>query len=82
MESINFNGLKFIAHCSEGQKTDLKNQINALKDQIIFIGPEGDFTNNELAKAKSLGFEFVSLGENTLRTETACVAALSLMKLG
>ena len=82
MESINFNGLKFIAHCSEGQKTDLKNQINALKDQIIFIGPEGDFTNNELTKAKSLGFEFVSLGENTLRTETACVAALSLMKLG
>ena len=61
---------------------NLKNQINALKDQMILIGPEGDFTSNELTKAKSLGFEFVSLGENTLRTETACVAALSLMKLG
>lgn len=48
----------------------------------VMIGPEGDFTNEELNQAKSYGFSPVSLGNNTLRTETAgifSVAALNLL---
>jgi len=43
----------------------------------IYIGPEGDFTPEEMEMAKKAGMRFVSLGENILRTETAAVASLA-----
>jgi 16S rRNA (uracil1498-N3)-methyltransferase len=47
------------------------------------VGPEGDFSNNEIKIAKDNGFKEVSLGNNILRTETAglyaCIAASQLL---
>ena len=48
---------------------------------MIIIGPEGDFTSNEIELATENNFKMVSLGNNRLRTETACIAAVTLMKL-
>lgn len=46
----------------------------------LLIGPEGDFTSNEVDAAGEVGFEAISLGANRLRTETAAIHALSLVK--
>lgn len=48
---------------------------------LIFIGPEGDYTKEEILKANEVGFKTVTLGANRLRTETAGVVALSLLNL-
>ena len=44
-------GLKFIAHCQDVEKEELKRRVAADKDVIILIGPEGDFSNTEITKA-------------------------------
>lgn len=48
---------------------------------LIFIGPEGDYTKEEILKANEVGFKTVTLGANRLRTETAGIVALSLLNL-
>ncbi len=63
-------GKKYIAHCLPIKKTDLKNILNE-KEILVLIGPEGDFTEEEIALAQMNGFEALSLGETRLRTETA-----------
>ena len=70
-----FTGRKFIAHCHPTPKTALAKTYQKGEDALILIGPEGDFSEEEIQKAVSLGFEPVSLGENRLRTETACLVA-------
>jgi 16S rRNA (uracil1498-N3)-methyltransferase len=70
-----FAGRKFIAHCHPSPKTALAKTYQKREDALILIGPEGDFSEEEIQKAVSLGFEPVSLGENRLRTETACLVA-------
>ena len=70
-----FAGRKFIAHCHPSPKTALAKTYQKGEDALILIGPEGDFSEEEIQKAVSLGFEPVSLGENRLRTETACLVA-------
>jgi len=45
------------------------------------IGPEGDFTSDEIAMALQAGYTPVSLGNNRLRTETAAMVAVSIMNL-
>ncbi len=47
---------------------------------LVFIGPEGDFTDEEIALAKKYGCIAVSLGRNVLRVETAAVAVASYIK--
>ena len=71
---------KFIAHCAEGVKDYLAVQpINQLDSSIILIGPEGDFTSDEINLALQNDFKAVSLGDTRLRTETAgLVAAIFL----
>lgn len=66
---------KFIAHCYEEDKKLLQNEILKSSDVLILIGPEGDFSKEEVQKAISLGFIPVSLGNSRLRTETAGVVA-------
>ena len=66
---------KFIAHCYDEDKKLLQNEIQKSTDILILIGPEGDFSKEEVEKAISLGFAPVSLGESRLRTETAGVVA-------
>lgn len=69
---------KFIGHCAEGAKTQLPNkQIN--RAIIILIGPEGDFTKDEIELAIQNHFTPVSLGPTRLRTETAGVVAAALL---
>jgi 16S rRNA (uracil1498-N3)-methyltransferase len=66
---------KFIAHCEEGIKVTLNEalQKNVLSSSILLIGPEGDFTINEIDAALAQNFIAVSLGDTRLRTETAAI---------
>lgn len=73
---------KLMAHCKKTDKSELKKQININCSQIILIGPEGDFTQEEIDLAESQDFQMVSIGNSILRTETACITAVSLLKLG
>ena len=73
--------MKFLAHCKEEEKIQLKKNSNSLESQVILIGPEGDFTLEEIKLAKANNYKMISLGNNRLRTETACIAAVTLMKL-
>ena len=74
-------GLKFIAHCDEGEKMELKRRAAADKDVTILIGPEGDFTPDEIRLSKENGFVPVSLGINRLRTETAAIVACTTIAI-
>lgn len=71
----------FIAHCQEGQKPHLKNIASAAEDSIILIGPEGDFSPQEVALALQHNYEATSLGNTRLRTETAGIAACHILNL-
>lgn len=70
-----FNGQKFIAHCDDQHRDLLKKMIAPQQKYLILIGPEGDFSAEEIEKALQAGFQPVSLGESRLRTETAGVVA-------
>ena len=82
LKTIQFEGVKMMAHCDEAEKTRISDLANPLKNQLMLIGPEGDFSIEEIEKATQQNFQFVDLGDLTLRTETACITALSVMKLG
>jgi 16S rRNA (uracil1498-N3)-methyltransferase len=72
---------KFIAHCREDARVLLADAMNKAADsQIILIGPEGDFTEEEISLAIKSAFIPVTLGETRLRSETAGVVAASLLK--
>jgi 16S rRNA (uracil1498-N3)-methyltransferase len=73
---------KFIAHCDEGNKQVLDHQqISRSANQLICIGPEGDFSPKEIDLALQQQFIPVSLCETRLRTETAGVVAATLLRL-
>ncbi|MGB5982368.1 MAG: 16S rRNA (uracil(1498)-N(3))-methyltransferase [Nonlabens sp.] len=65
--------LKFIAHCMDADQKFYADLIDSNRDTILLIGPEGDFTSQEVEEAVSKNYEPVSLGSNRLRTETAGV---------
>lgn len=73
--SQDFKGQKFIAHCYEGEKNPLKEVLKAGEEALILIGPEGDFSPEEVSKALEKGFIPISLGDSRLRTETAALSA-------
>ncbi|MDL2231525.1 16S rRNA (uracil(1498)-N(3))-methyltransferase [Porphyromonadaceae bacterium OttesenSCG-928-L07] len=66
---------KFIAHCHEGDKKRLDEVYREGSDAVILIGPEGDFSEEEVKIAMENGFIPVTLGKSRLRTETAGVVA-------
>ncbi|MEG2331900.1 MAG: 16S rRNA (uracil(1498)-N(3))-methyltransferase [Bacteroides sp.] len=70
-----FDGQKFIAHCYEGEKPLLKDVFKRGEDTLVLIGPEGDFSEEEVKKALDKGFVPISLGKSRLRTETAALVA-------
>ena len=72
---------KFIAHCNEGEKPHLKNVVKPGDNVLILIGPEGDFSPEEVTLALEYGFEAISLGNARLRTETAGVVACHIVNL-
>ncbi|MBP3763456.1 MAG: 16S rRNA (uracil(1498)-N(3))-methyltransferase [Bacteroidales bacterium] len=71
-------GLRLIAHCEAGQpRTPLAKALTAGRDATLLIGPEGDFSTEEIASALQQGFLPVSLGPSRLRTETAALYAVT-----
>jgi 16S rRNA (uracil1498-N3)-methyltransferase len=70
---------KYIAHCLEEDKTDLNDAVLKVKN-LILIGPEGDFTEDEIKLAIENKFQPLSLGSSRLRTETAGLYAAAAYK--
>ena len=71
---------KYVGWCGEEAPPYLAKALQKGKAAHMLIGPEGDFTPEEVTKAKAVGFLPVSLGDFRLRTETAGVVALTLMQ--
>jgi 16S rRNA (uracil1498-N3)-methyltransferase len=75
-------GTKYIAHCEEGKdKRSLKKVLNTGEPTLILIGPEGDFSSEEIELARSNEWIPVSLGNTRLRTETAAIVACHTVAL-
>ncbi|MDY3979752.1 MAG: 16S rRNA (uracil(1498)-N(3))-methyltransferase [Tidjanibacter sp.] len=72
-----FEGRRLIAHCIDSdKKIFLGDTLRKNQDALILIGPEGDFSADEVALAREAGFEEISLGASRFRTETAALAAV------
>ena len=80
-----FKGEKFIAHCGFGDSQEgrlhLKSQYTPKQNALILIGPEGDFTIDEVQLALSNDFKEISLGASRLRTETAALYACAMLNI-
>ncbi len=66
---------KLIAHLEDGERKTIWS-LGTIEEALILIGPEGDFTPEEIELCLKAKFHPVTLGQTVLRTETACVAAL------
>lgn len=80
-----FEGDKFIAYCGSQTKEEIKSVLFSNSRALVLIGPEGDFSPEEVSLALQNGFRPVTLGANRLRTETAGIlvcAAAALSKAG
>ena len=66
-------GLQLIAHCEETDKKSLKSVLKPNENVTLLIGPEGDFSEKEIAMALENKYIPVSLGNTRLRTETAAI---------
>ncbi len=74
-------GDRFIAYCSDQHRGLLKDACTKGNDTLVLVGPEGDFTEQEVTLALSNGCRPVSLGGSRLRTETAALAACHTVEL-
>ncbi|MCF0180765.1 MAG: 16S rRNA (uracil(1498)-N(3))-methyltransferase [Muribaculaceae bacterium] len=76
-----FQGKKFIAYCDmtlpREQRKSFAQEYDSTQDTLVLIGPEGDFSPEEVAAALKAGFVPVTLGESRLRTETAAVQVVA-----
>ncbi|MBL7784156.1 MAG: 16S rRNA (uracil(1498)-N(3))-methyltransferase [Saprospiraceae bacterium] len=72
---------RFIAWCADQPMPHLKTQLQPGKSTLILIGPEGDFSPEEVQLAENAGFTGISLGAARLRTETAGLLAVSAVAL-
>ena len=72
---------KFIAYCNDAERHPLSKMYQKSKNCVLLIGPEGDFTESEVAAAFKQNFVGVSLGNSRLRTETAGVVACHTVNL-
>lgn len=79
------NSHRFIAHCyDEIENKDFFDELRQIDDNeevIIMIGPEGDFSVEEVQQAMEVGYVSVSLGASRLRTETAALSAVMMANL-
>ncbi len=80
--STNFPNIaqKLLCHCRETPKSILARIYLGGNEVLICLGPEGDFTKEEVQTAESNGFESVTLGNEVLRAETAAIAAVVAIK--
>jgi 16S rRNA (uracil1498-N3)-methyltransferase len=72
--------VKLVAWCPVAQQESISKQLQHAQQVALCIGPEGDFTSNEIAIASRYGFIPVSLGASILRTETAALYACMAVK--
>ena len=72
---------KFIAYVDAANPKQLHSISKPKKSYVVLIGPEGDFSKEELELAEKNTFEKVSLGPNRLRTETAGLVAVQSLNL-
>lgn len=79
LKAPGFTGKKYIAHCAEGVKVSLRENYSPGSDVMVLIGPEGDFTPEELALAQAQGWQPLGLGPSRLRTETAALVACTMI---
>jgi len=77
---LNSGYRKYIAYCEE-QSLHLKDAYHGGFDALVLVGPEGDFTKEEVSLAKKNEFETVSLGKSRLRLETAGIFAATVFNL-
>ena len=71
-----YDGCKLIAHCNRDiSRKGISGAYRKGDNVTILIGPEGDFTHDEIYAAASAGFESIHLGESRLRSETAGISA-------
>ena len=76
-----FDGQKFIAYCDESiEKKNFIKEYIASNNVLILIGPEGDFTPEEVSLAIENGFIPVTFGNSRLRTETAALFAVAAIQ--
>lgn len=76
-----FSGQKFIAHCYPGVKHFLPEIVVSGQDALVLIGPEGDFSEEEVAMAIENGYTPITLGKSRLRTETAALVACHFLNI-
>lgn len=74
-----FKCQKLIAHLSEVSVSITS--VPIAKEVLMMVGPEGDFTLEEIVMAKESGFQEIKMGTSRLRTETAGVVALTMLNL-
>jgi 16S rRNA (uracil1498-N3)-methyltransferase len=79
--SNEFHGQKFIGYCESGEEDELKKVYRKGENAMILIGPEGDFSPEEIDLAKKSEFIPISLGKSRLRTETAGIVACHTITL-
>lgn len=70
---------KFIAHCADQTRHSASELMKSTN--LVLIGPEGDFSDNEIELAINSGFKSLSLGANRLRTETAAISICAVYHL-
>lgn len=79
------DGRKFIAHCyEEVERKDLFDELSLIDTETpvtMLVGPEGDFSIDEVKLAMQYGYESISLGRSRLRTETAGLSAVMMANL-
>lgn len=80
-----FEGRKLIAHCDTPMTTEgkayLASTLRKGEPALVLIGPEGDFSKEEIQAAVEAGFEEITLGTQRLRTETAAVVAVTMVSV-
>jgi len=81
VQRVDLPGQRFIGWCEDDQKEHFKNNLLPGKDVMVMIGPEGDFTPEEVNLARENGFLPISLGPSRLRTETAGLVACQIANL-
>ena len=71
----------FIAHLNKKNNKLLKSSLNSIRSRCILIGPEGDFTDEEVCQALNNNFVEVSLGQTRLRTETSGIVSTTILNM-
>ncbi|MCH1533568.1 MAG: 16S rRNA (uracil(1498)-N(3))-methyltransferase [Schleiferiaceae bacterium] len=76
--AMDLEGTRCIAHCEDSERTAFSKVAQA-DHLVVLIGPEGDFSPNEVLAAQKAGFKPIHLGRSRLRTETAALTAVSMV---